>query len=72
MRRSFLNTHVAHDRGAAKTSAVVGMQIQPRTRSVAGHDSAEDQLCVPAVAISGPSYRLKDRLKPSDGGGALE
>jgi DNA replication protein DnaC len=24
------------------------------------------------IAISGPSYRLKDRLKPSDGGGALE
>jgi hypothetical protein len=32
----------------------------------------EDQLCVPAVNINGPSYRLKDRLKPSDGGGALE
>ena len=33
----------------------------------------EDQLCVPAVSISGPSYRLKDRLKPSsNGGGALE
>ena len=29
-------------------------------------------VCVPSVAISGPSYRLKDRLKPSDGGGALE
>jgi DNA replication protein DnaC len=24
------------------------------------------------IAINGPSYRLKDRLKPSDGGGALE
>jgi DNA replication protein DnaC len=24
------------------------------------------------VSINGPSYRLKDRLKPSDGGGALE
>ena len=32
----------------------------------------EDQLCVPAVSINGPSYRLKDRLKPADGGGALE
>jgi hypothetical protein len=32
----------------------------------------EDQLCVPAMSINGPSYRLKDRLKPSDGGGALE
>jgi hypothetical protein len=32
----------------------------------------EDQLCVPAVSINGPSYRLKDRLKPSNGGGALE
>src|SRR6266511_1800712 len=24
------------------------------------------------IAINGPSYRLKDRLKPSDGGGALQ
>jgi DNA replication protein DnaC len=24
------------------------------------------------ISINGPSYRLKDRLKPSDGGGALE
>jgi DNA replication protein DnaC len=24
------------------------------------------------ISISGPSYRLKDRLKPSNGGGALE
>jgi DNA replication protein DnaC len=24
------------------------------------------------IAINGPSYRLKDRLKPSNGGGALE
>jgi hypothetical protein len=26
----------------------------------------------PSTSINGPSYRLKDRLKPSDGGGALE
>jgi DNA replication protein DnaC len=24
------------------------------------------------ISINGPSYRLKDRLKPSNGGGALE
>jgi hypothetical protein len=72
VRRSFLNTDGAKDRGTAKTSAVVWMQIQPRTRAVAAHHSAEDQLCVPAVSINGPSYRLKDRLKPSDGGGALQ
>ncbi len=24
------------------------------------------------ISINGPSYRLKDRLKPQDGGGALE
>jgi hypothetical protein len=33
------------------------MQIQPRTRSVAGHDSAEDQLCVPAVTFIEDAYR---------------
>jgi hypothetical protein len=72
MRRSFFNTCGVNDRGTAKTSAMARMQIQPRTRGVASHHSAEDQLCVPLVAINGPSYRLKDRLKPSDGGGALE
>jgi hypothetical protein len=37
------------------------MQVQPRTRSVAAHHGAEDQLCVPAMALKGDSYRLKDR-----------
>jgi hypothetical protein len=61
MRRSFFNTCGVNDRGTAKTSAMARMQIQPRTRGVASHHSAEDQLCVPLVALKGDSYRLKDR-----------
>jgi hypothetical protein len=61
LRCSFFNTLGVENRGAAKTSAVVRMQIQPRTRSVAAHHGAEDQLYVPAVSLKGDSYRLKDR-----------
>ena len=59
MRRSFFNTCGVNDRGTAKTSAMARMQIQPRTRGVASHHSAEDQLCVPLVAIDGESYRMR-------------
>jgi hypothetical protein len=68
VRRSLFNTDGAKDRGTAKTSAVVWMQIQPRTRGVAAQHSAEDQLCVPAVNIKGKSYRMRrhaDALDPS-------
>ncbi len=61
MRYSFFNTRRVEDRGAAKTSTVVRMQIQPRTRGIAAHHSAEDQLCVPLVSLKGDSYRLKGR-----------
>jgi hypothetical protein len=63
LRCSFFNTTGVENRRAAKTPAVVRMQIQPRTRSVAAHHSAEDQLCVPAIALKGDSYRLKNRRK---------
>lgn len=38
------------------------MQIQPRDLISRHQDSAQLQLCVPQVAINGPSYRLKNRL----------
>jgi hypothetical protein len=62
MRRSFLNTHGVKNRRSAKTSAVVRMQIQSRTRGVAAHHSAVNQLCVPAVLTKGDSHRLAQAL----------
>jgi hypothetical protein len=59
VRCSFFNTDGVKDRGTAKTSAVVWMQIQPCTRGVTAHHSVEDQLCVPAMQIDGDSYRMR-------------
>jgi hypothetical protein len=52
LRYSFLNTSGAKDGKAAKASAMVRMQVQPRTRRVTAQHSAEDQLCVPAVEMT--------------------
>ena len=38
------------------------MQIQPRNLVRRCQDGSQLQLCVPQVAINGPSYRLKNRL----------
>jgi hypothetical protein len=62
MRRSFFNTCGVNDWGTAKTPAMARMQIQPRTRGVASHHSAEDQLCVPLVLTKGDSHRLAEAL----------
>jgi DNA invertase Pin-like site-specific DNA recombinase len=56
------------------TSACASPSTTPRhpTNPPARRTRQAKTVCVPLVAINGPSYRLKDRLKPSNGGGALE
>src|SRR5438034_8070235 len=69
----FIARHVCLDRCATATAAThPRTAVDPSRPCVEAESDAEDQLCVPLVSINGPSYRLKDRLKPSDGGGALE
>ena len=41
---------------------MVRVQIQPRDLVPRRQHGGQLQLCVPQVAINGPSYRLKNRL----------
>jgi hypothetical protein len=44
------------------------MDLQPRNGLGGRQRDDQLQLCVPLVAINGPSYRLKDRLNLVTGG----
>jgi len=62
LRSLLLDTYVTPDRGSAQPATVVRVQIQPRDLVPRRQHGGQLQLCVPQVAINGPSYRLKNRL----------
>ena len=46
----------------SSAATMVRMQIQPRHRPQPSQRHGQLKLCVPPMAINGPSYRLKNRL----------
>ena len=55
-----------------KTTAVVRVQVQAVDVLEGTEHDRQLQLCVPLVSINGPSYRLKNHLAVTKGGGPLE
>jgi hypothetical protein len=60
MRHSSLDIEDAPDRCASQATTVVRVQIEARNRLVRREHDRQLQLCVPLVATSGQSYRMRD------------
>jgi hypothetical protein len=56
-----LDTLATDDVMPPRAAPMVRMQIQPVHRPIRRQRDGQPKLCVPAMALKGDSYRLKDR-----------
>jgi hypothetical protein len=67
MRQYLLDIGRAPNGRSPQATTVLRMDVQPRNRAGSTQQNGQLQLCVPLVAINGPSYRLKDRTLATTG-----